>query len=136
MTTMKATRIALMGTTASALLAGGLFIGLIGSSAIAATLQDTATIDDEVVPTSDVQYATNDSGQTYGSAYGAAFDALPDLVSVITNEGKVGYVPRDELFLPPMTLEEALKHTTPPVERVISVSEADGKTVIGTFTVK
>jgi len=69
----------------------------------------------------------NEAGQTYGP------DALgADLIEVMYQEGKIGYVYRTDLYgNQPQTIREALNE---PKTRNLTVYDKDGKTVIGTFT--
>lgn len=70
----------------------------------------------------------NQSGQTYGP------DALgADLIEVVSDEGEIGYVYREDLEgTEPKTVEEALERQG---DYKIKVYESDGRTKIGTFTI-
>lgn len=48
-------------------------------------------------PTVQVSFPTNDSGETYGSAWGLTPDEEPDLIWVEATNGREGYVRRTEL---------------------------------------
>ncbi|MBQ9385205.1 MAG: M56 family metallopeptidase [Ruminiclostridium sp.] len=85
-------------------------------------------------------YEVNENGQTYGFIPDAASeDEFPDLIPVIGDNGKAGYVYEKEFSDVPSSIEEAAERresikngTYEP--RSINVYEADGKTVIDTFT--
>ena len=68
----------------------------------------------------------NETGQTYGP------DALgADLIEVMYQEGKIGYVYRTDLYgNQPKTISEVLNE---PKMRDLTVYDKDGKTVIGIF---
>lgn len=95
----------------------------------------------QAIPHTKVQYEVNENGQTYGTDVESPYiDDLPDLMSVIGDHGKQGYVYRDELLGdPPSSPEEALEQQksiengtyTP---KVYNVYEADGETIIDTLT--
>lgn len=81
-------------------------------------------------------YPTNAAGQTYGPGESGVFDYnWPDLVRVLSEEGKEGYVYREQLVAPMPTSPEdaALISEAFEGERTLEVYEADGVTVIGTF---
>ena len=94
-----------------------------------------------VVEHSKNDYEVNCNGQTYGSGFNVTYvEDLPDLISVVGDNGKVGYVRTDE-FLgdAPSSPEEAMKiqesldnGTYKPI--VYNVYSSDGKTIIDTFT--
>ncbi|MBO5096288.1 MAG: hypothetical protein J6B98_05390 [Bacilli bacterium] len=71
----------------------------------------------------------NESGLTYGP------DELgADLISVISDQGKLGYVYREELYKDNVTtIEDALSYQEE--VKIINVYSSDGITVIGTFTI-
>ena len=85
-------------------------------------------------------YEVNENGQTIGFIPdGATEDEFPDLIPVIGDNGKAGYIYERELFGTPSSPEEAMKiheaienGTYEP--KSVNVYEADGKTVIDTFT--
>ena len=82
------------------------------------------------------EYPTNASGLTYGSDFGAAQE--PDLVLVIGDQGREGYVYSVELYPPaPPSPREALATQTPAdeIEAVLKVYLSDGLTQIDTFTI-
>ncbi len=90
-----------------------------------------------------VECSINAGGQTYGLAIAESIEDLPDLVAVVGDNGKTGYVYADELFDAPKTPDEATKYQEARQEaidngtyapKVYDVYEADGKTVIDTFT--
>lgn len=91
-------------------------------------------------------YPRNASGQTYGSALVAnSPENEPDLILVISDSGRTGYVLKKALDAANGT--EASKSFTSPEQaiawqnsqalqdRVVAVYSSDGKTQIGTFTV-
>lgn len=96
-----------------------------------------------VVEHKDIDYSINKDGQTYGSGFNVAYiENLPDLISVVGDNGKVGYVYANELLGDaPASPEEAIKiqesiDNGTYIPKVYSVYEADGKTVVDTFTEK
>ncbi len=88
----------------------------------------------------DGNYKANASGQTYGNAVDSVYiEDLPDLVSVIGDNGKEGYVYTHELFDSPSSPEEAMKEQEAIengsyVPKVLNVYNSDGTTVIDTLT--
>jgi len=88
-----------------------------------------------------LDYAVNESGQTYGSSIDAMYEEeLPDLTSVVGDHGIVGYVYTvDMIGKAPSSPEEAMEISKKVdrgdlSHRTLAVYEADGKTVIDTFT--
>lgn len=92
------------------------------------------------------EYSKNASGTTYGFASDSQSpEGEPDLIAALTTEGKPGYVSKAELDVANGTAasrefktpEDAVTwmETEGRADRVIPVYEADGKTVIGQFTV-
>lgn len=86
------------------------------------------------------KYAVNSKGQTYGNADSEFSNDLPDLVSVVGDNGYKGYVYSFELFSnKPATPSEALKIQEAKdngtyVPKILNVYESDGTTIIDTFT--
>ncbi len=82
-------------------------------------------------------FATNERGQTYGSALGAEVD--PDLILAYGVDGKLGYVRTTDLDGPtPASPEEALttqREMQASGGRTIPLYAVDGVTVIGRFKV-
>lgn len=91
-------------------------------------------------------YPRNASGQTYGSALTAnSPENEPDLILVISDSGRTGYVLKNALDAANGT--EASKSFSSPEQaiawqnsqalqdRIVAVYSSDGKTQIGTFTV-
>lgn len=84
-------------------------------------------------------YKINANGQTYGIGDAEYVEDLPDLMSAMGDNGKLGYVYTSDLLKTPSSPEEAVIYQqalengeyTP---RSINVYEADGKTVIDTLT--
>jgi hypothetical protein len=84
------------------------------------------------------RYPVNARGQTYGSGSDAGPDlnGVPDLVSVIATNGKVGYALREDLDSggAPRTVEEVrAMQKSGQRSRDIPVYQQDGTTVIGVF---
>lgn len=89
----------------------------------------------------------NENGQTYGSELAATeYDNGPDLISVEIENGKTGYVYRDEFYdnaNQPNNPEEAMAYMEMVEKNVkeygyyklIPVYEEDGKTEIGSFKI-
>ncbi|MDM4762784.1 hypothetical protein QT381_07165 [Galbitalea sp. SE-J8] len=93
-------------------------------------------------PMPNPQYAVNANGQSYGSAADAnSPDTEPDLIGVVADNGKTGYVLKTELAEADgsniTSPEEAVKWENggAKVNHTVDVYESDGTTVIGTFTV-
>ena len=95
----------------------------------------------QIVPHTYVEYEVNENGQTYGTDIDSPYvEDLPDLMAVIGDHGKQGYVYRDE-FLgdPPSSPEEAVEiqksiENGTYIPKVYNVYESDGVTIIDTFT--
>ncbi|BCW44612.1 hypothetical protein [Arthrobacter sp. StoSoilB5] len=92
------------------------------------------------------EYPRNANGNTYGFAIDSVSpETEPDLIAGLTTDGKRGYVSKAELDVANGTAasrefktpEDAVKWTETEgrADRSIPVYEADGKTVIGEFTV-
>lgn len=86
------------------------------------------------------KYSVNANGQTYGAPGDSPYvEDLPDLMLVVGDNGKEGYVYKDEFLKHPETIEEiqaymaSLENGTY-VPAVYNVYAADGVTVIDTFT--
>lgn len=89
----------------------------------------------------------NENGQTYGSELAATeYDNGPDLISVEMENGKTGYVYRDEFYdnaNQPNNPEEAMAYMEMVEKNVkeygyyklIPAYEEDGKTEIGSFKI-
>lgn len=95
----------------------------------------------QIVPHVYVDYEVNENGQTYGTDIDSPYvEDLPDLMAVIGDHGKQGYVYRDEFFGDkPSSPEEAVEiqksiDNGTYIPRSLNVYEADGKTVIDTLT--
>lgn len=94
-------------------------------------------------------YPVNDDGLTFGSSLAApSIETQPDLILVVTSDGREGYVYRDALLdatghnvtspaeaLAWQEREESRRQSTqrPPT---IPAFDADGKTVIGEFVIE
>ena len=84
-------------------------------------------------------YEINSNGQTYGIGDAEYVEDLPDLMSAMGDNGKLGYIYTSELLKTPSCPEEAVAYQkalengeyTP---RVLNVYASDGKTVIDTLT--
>ena len=92
-------------------------------------------------PHADVGYQINENDQTYGTAPDSVYpEDYPDLISVIGDNGKQGYIYKEDYFGDiAMSPEEAEKiaeaqrsGTYEP--RTLNVYASDGKTVLDTFT--
>ncbi len=82
------------------------------------------------------QLEENDEGLTLGSAYVAEVTGnMPDLVSVVTTDGQLGYAYAQDLqFDTPANPQEALAlNTEAALNPSIPVYAQDGTTIIGTF---
>lgn len=87
-----------------------------------------------ISPKSTPHYATNENGQTYGCITEAPSAAcLPDLIAVMSDDGKAGYSYRDEICPMPKTAEEVIE-----MEKIehVDVYASDGTTVIGVHTLQ
>ncbi|MBQ7012910.1 MAG: hypothetical protein IJN11_03215 [Oscillospiraceae bacterium] len=128
------------------LLAASITIASIGTAVIAyANLTSAPVYYDkemtQIVPHTHVDYEVNENGQTYGKNMESPYiEDIPDLIAVVGDHGKRGYVYRDELIgMPPSSPEEAealhksLENGTY-TPKVYNVYEADGVTIIDTFT--
>lgn len=80
----------------------------------------------------------NTSGQTYGSLIGrgTSLESAPDLVEVIGNNGKLGYVEKIHFFgeVPTTPDEVAAANARADELLVVPVFASDGKTKVDTFT--
>ena len=129
-----------------ALLAAAIAIASLGTAVVAYTkITSPAVYYDkemtQIVPHTYVDYEVNENGQTYGTNIESPYvEDFPDLIAVIGDNGKQGYVYMDEFVgTSPSSPEEAEAQTkslengtyTP---KVYNVYEADGVTIIDTFT--
>lgn len=74
----------------------------------------------------------NEYGQTYGPD-----DLGADLISVLSDEGRYGYVYREDVERGYAdSLEEAIEKSASCEDYIVTVYEADGRTPIGIFTFK
>ena len=94
-------------------------------------------------PHATVDYEINENGQTYGTTPDSVYlEDYPDLISVIGNNGKQGYIYKEDYIGDlPDSPEEAEKiaeaqHNGTDEPRTFNVYASDGKTVIDTFTEK
>lgn len=86
-------------------------------------------------------YETNNDGKTFGSSADVMYvEDLPDLIAVVGDNGKEGFVYADEFIGDvPSSLDEiklireSMRNGTY-VPKVYNVYESDGKTIIDTFT--
>ena len=92
-------------------------------------------------PHADVGYQINENDQTYGTAPDSVYpEDYPDLISVIGDNGKQGYLYKEDYFGDiAMSPEEAVKITEAQRSgtyepRTLNVYASDGKTVLDTFT--
>lgn len=112
-----------------ACLAGGF---VTGSTLLCPAIADNSV---ESKPVISIEYKVNDSGLTYGSSADAPSpDQEPDLIEAIGTNGKVGYVLRVDLYgEEPASPEEAARLVSE--DRDIPLYAADGKSVVGAFTI-
>ncbi|MBO4877121.1 MAG: hypothetical protein J5501_03840 [Ruminococcus sp.] len=89
----------------------------------------------------DYNYPVNESGLTYGADNDSIYsEDLPDLMLAVGDNGKQGYVYREEFnYNPVSTPEQAAEYmrlleSGQYIPRTLNVYEADGKTVIDTLT--
>lgn len=137
---MRISRKTLTLCVGSGLLVVGVLVGGAASASIAGLADrsqvahaSTTSIDLPSEDTPALSFPRNDAGETYGSAFGADWDSIPDLVRVITDQGGEGYVERDFLFTPPpRTLRDALGYV--PRTETVNATTSDGITIVGTFT--
>ena len=92
-------------------------------------------------PHADVGYQINENDQTYGTAPDSVYpEDYPDLISVIGDNGKQGYIYKEDYFGDiAMSPEEAEKITEAQRSgtyepQTLNVYASDGKTVLDTFT--
>ncbi len=123
----------------------GLSVG-VGSYAFAAEHRNNAVYMDkemtqELIPVIQKDYKLNSKGKTYGTGAAATYiEELPDLVRVIGDDGKEGYVYVDEwVGEAPSSPEEALaiqekRESAGDTSTVINVYDCEGETVIDTLT--
>lgn len=98
----------------------------------------------EMTPDIAKDYKINSNGKTYGSGSAALYvEDMPDLMRVIGDNGKEGYVYTSEVIGdPPASPEEAIriqeeneaKGYTP--TEVLNVYDSEGNNVIDTFTIQ
>lgn len=130
---MNVRRTILAATLSGVMLAVGLGVGTIASASILTTVGDSNSTEGVAVSQPLEAFPLNAAGQTYGSAAGVEWEAIPDLVLVIMDNGREGYVQRDLVFPPPASSLAEAVDTRAAVGRINATAE-DGKTVIGTFT--
>ena len=133
-------------TTTFAVATAALFVVGMGGGTVVAN----AAITDSTASISIPAIAVNADGLAFGSALSAKSEAeLPDLILVVANSGREGYVFQGDLasvdgsaaakaFKSP---EDALAwqdewQRTSEAERTIPVYESDSRTVVGDFTVQ
>ena len=124
-----------------AIIAGLTFIGLESFANYQSNLDDIANNENVY------EIKENENGQTYGSDLATIeYDNGPDLISVEMENGKTGYVYRDEFYdnaNQPNNPEEAMAYMDMVEKnikkygyyRAIPVYEEDGKTEIGSFKI-
>ena len=98
--------------------------------------KDTSEVSGDVSTSEAISaYETNENGQTYGSA-SSEEDELPDLIAVIAENGKQGYVYKEGFTGEiPKSPDEAAKTPKESADIVIPVYESDGTTEIGTYRI-
>jgi len=114
----------------------GLVIGT-GAVLVADSLFDTTQATPSYVAP---VFEINESGETFGSAMGVAFEDLPELTLVEGNNGIIGYARTSEIHgETPSSPEEAGRIQEEIARnggvRIINVYESDGITIIDTFTI-
>lgn len=89
------------------------------------------------------EYQVNNSGETYGSAINStSIQDDPDLILVETEKGELGYVYKNDFYdtyNQPKNPEEAvayMKKLKKNGDKSIPVYKSDGKTIIGSYTLK
>ncbi|MDE7364194.1 MAG: hypothetical protein K2N27_04810, partial [Ruminococcus sp.] len=102
--------------------------------------EDSSMSERYAAMTEEVECGVNANGQTYG----ILDDSTPDLIAVLGDNGKAGYVYATDFFTPsPSCPEEAVAYQKARdkaiadgtyVPRSINVYESDGETLIDTFT--
>lgn len=124
-----------------AIIVGLTFIGLESFANSQSNLDDIANNENVY------EIKENENGQTYGSDLATIeYDNGPDLISVEMENGKTGYVYRDEFYdnaNQPNNPEEAMAYMEKVEKnikkygyyRAIPVYEEDGKTEIGSFKI-
>lgn len=112
-----------------------------GAAVIAGAVAGTLVAPVGAATSDHTQYATNAHGQTYGSALDAKSPSdLPDLVSVVADNGIQGYIKSSDFEGPSLTRDQVLSlardangnFTEPP--RTVPVYAQDGTTQVGVFT--
>lgn len=98
--------------------------------------QETSEVPSEVSAKEDIgTYKVNENGQSYGSA-SSEEDDLPDLIAIIAENGKRGYVYKEDFTRRiPKTIEEAVVPSMESDDIVIPVYESDGTTEIGIYRI-
>lgn len=81
-----------------------------------------------------VGYPVNENGQTYGSSASGRASDDPDLVAVLGNHCKDGYV-RSELLRGEESLADDANRNEPDRWFEVDVTESDGVTVVDTYTI-
>ncbi|KAB2812284.1 hypothetical protein F9L07_10855 [Pimelobacter simplex] len=73
---------------------------------------DLDTVDPAGVPLAFSDFPTNAAGQTYGSdAKAQTIEEAPDLIAIATDEGRMGFARKADLWAPPpKTPEEAVEY--------------------------
>lgn len=118
-------------------LAGGVVVGTMAGAAIAQTIPSTtAASDPDAAVSDDKEFPKNKAGKTYGSAFGATYETIPDLVSVISDEGLDGYVSKGSVFPPPPQGLDEIRNLKSLTGQVLVVTESDGVTVVGKYTLQ
>jgi len=130
---MRSRRIVIGVLLTAGLAVGGLAIGTIASAAVMQSTPPVASSSTDDGRLQPQEYPKNASGQTYGSAFGATWETIPDLVLVITDQGGEGFVPREAVFVPPAESPDAALGVSARSEQ-IDATDSDGKTVVGTYT--
>lgn len=107
-------------------------LGVGAGSAAGAAINPTST-----APIPVVEYKTNDSGETYGSAVGVVDpENEPDLIQAVATNGREGYVRKTDLVEPAPASPEEASQLRATLGRAIPVYSSDGKSVVGEFVIQ
>lgn len=129
----------MISRTVRRLVLGAAAVVLAGAGGLAVSAAAVASMagDESSAPLQSRDFPVNASGETYGSAAGAAKD--PDLIRASGDIGVEGYIRASDLNGPVFSSpEEAVAHQEAHNtldERQIPLYASDGRTVLGMFTV-
>lgn len=92
------------------------------------------TTDYNYIVTQDTErghFLVNENNETYGTYIEGESTEIPDLILIVGDNGKEGYVKKEDLYLKqPETPEEAIEYEKNKNNRIIPVYKSDGVTVI------